>query len=550
MKRPARAPIPGTVARLHHALAPKNGHATGHGGAPRRLVCPGRFPSHLDALPGGQTHVTNRPRRPIRRPVPRPVRRAVRAALLAATCALPAACTTDVLGVGGSSELLAPVPVLQPADEPITVDNRRYQTRDTKLGAQQHPAILRAYGGVYPDPKLERTVARVVGRLTAATPDQGETYRVTLLDSPSVNAFALPGGYLYVTRGLLALADDSAELAAVLAHEMAHVIADHGLARARREEATTVAARVAGRVMSSAEARIALARDKVDAASFSRQQELEADQIGTVMMARAGFDPDAAVSFLDSMEAYTRYRAGGEDADRLDFLASHPAAPQRLSKLRSLAASLKGQATARERERYLSGIDGMVFGDAAANGFVRGDAYVHPALGVRFRVPDGYELENASDAVLATGPGDVALRFDGVAAEGRDPVAYLRSGWVAGLDEASVRPLTIGGLPGAVARARAGQYAFDVRVVRVDDRIYRFLTAAPPGIADLPGRAAAIASTFERLDEAARDAIGPLRLAVRAGAGADAMRGVERAGALYEVLNAGAPDGLRKVVTE
>ena len=477
--------------------------------------------------------------------------RGLRAALLAAACAVPAACTTAVLGLeDGSSELLAPVPVLQPADEPITVDNRRYQTRDTRLGAQQHPAILRAYGGVYPDPKLERTVARVVGRLTAATPDQAETYRVTLLDSPSVNAFALPGGYLYVTRGLLALADDSAELAAVLAHEMAHVIADHGLARARREEATTVAARTAGLVMSTAEARIAMARDKVDAASFSRQQELEADQIGTVMMARAGYDPAAAVSFLDSMEAYTRYRAGGADADRMDFLASHPAAPQRLSKLRSLAASLEGQAAARERDRYLDGIDGMVFGDAAQNGFVRGDAYIHPGLGVRFRVPAGFELENGSDAVLATGPGDVALRFDGVAAEGRDPVAYLRSGWVAGLDEDSVRPLTIGGLPGAVARARAGEYAFDVRVVAVGERIYRFLTAAPPSVADLPGKAGAIASTFERLDDAQRDAIGPLRLAVRAGAGASEMRGVERPAVLFDVLNDGAPDALRKVVTE
>ena len=213
-----------------------------------------RRPYRFDASnPGDMRHVTTSSRRPFRRSRAASVR-----ALLLAAAIAPAACTTSVLSVGEPRELLAPVPVLQPADEPITVDNRRFQTRESRMGAKQHPAILRAYGGVYPDPKLERTVARVVGRLTAATPDQGETYRVTLLDSPSVNAFALPGGYLYVTRGLLALADDSAELAAVLAHEMAHVIADHGIARARREEATTVAARVAGRVMSDAEARIAM----------------------------------------------------------------------------------------------------------------------------------------------------------------------------------------------------------------------------------------------------------------------------------------------------
>ena len=479
-------------------------------------------------------------------------RRTLRSHLLALPLLLTAAsCTVATLGLeGADSTVLSPIPVLQPADEPITVDNRRFQNRETRLGAQQHPAILRSYGGVYPDPKLERAVARIVGRLTAATPDQGETYRVTLLDSPSVNAFALPGGYLYVTRGLLALADDSAELAAVLAHEMAHVIADHGLARARREEATGIATRVASRVMSDAEARVALARDQVDAARFSRQQELEADQIGTVMMARAGFDPAAAVSFLDSMAAYTRYRSGGDAADRMDFLASHPAAPQRLNKLRSLAASLDGEATARERQRYLEGVDGMVFGDPPAQGFVRGNGYVHPQLGIRFEVPNGFELENASDSVLATGPDDVAVRFDGVPAEGRDPVAYLRSGWVEGLDEASVASTTIGGLPAAIARARAGNYAFDVRVVRVGDRIYRFLTAAPPSVGDLPDRAVRVAGSFRRLTDAERAAIRPLRLAVRAGAGEGAMGPVERSGELYRVLNDAKPDSLRKIVVE
>lgn len=480
--------------------------------------------------------------------------RAARLGIARSVAALPLAlalgsCTVTTLGLeGADSTVLSPIPTLQPADEPITVDNRRFQTNETRLGAQQHPAILRAYGGVYPDPKLERTVARIVGRLTAATPDQGETYRVTILDSASVNAFALPGGYLYVTRGLLALADDSAELAAVLAHEMAHVIADHGIARARRQEQTGIATRVASRVMSDAEARIALARDKVAAARFSRQQELEADQIGTVMMARAGFDPAAAVNFLDSMAAYTRYRSGGDEADRMDFLASHPAAPQRLNKLRSLAASLEGKATARERERYLTGIDGMVYGDAPAQGFVRGRTYTHPQLGIRFAVPAGFELENTSDSVLATGPDDVAVRFDGVAAEGREPIAYLRSGWVAGLVPGSVEAIDLGGLPGAKARARAGEYAFDVRVVRVGERIYRFLTAAPPTVRDLSERAASVAGTFRRLTEEERTAIRPLRVAVRAGAGADAMGAVERASELYGVLNDSRPDGLRKVV--
>ena len=448
--------------------------------------------------------------------------------------------------------MLSPIPTLQPSDNPITVDNRRFETRETRLGAAQHPQILESFGGVYSDPKVERTVARIVGRLMTAAPESTETYRVTLLDSPTVNAFALPGGYLYITRGLLALADDSAELAAVIAHEMAHVIADHGLQRQRRVEAVGIKERVAGRVMSKGAARVALARDQLDAASFSRAQELEADRIGTRMMAEAGFDPRAATDFLRAMERYTRYRTGNGDG-KLDFLATHPAAPQRLAKLDALASSLSDRGGTRERDRYLDGIDGMTFGDGEDAGFVRGRRFLHPALGVAFEVPEGYSLDNEADAVLATGPDDVALRFDTVSTETNDPVAYLRSGWVVGLANGTVESLRINGRAAARGRAFAGGYAFDVIVVRVGTRFYRFLTAAPPSVANLPERAQRIAGTFRTLSETERAAIQPLRLSVRSRGSARDMRGVERPDELFDVLNAPrgpASRGRVKIVTD
>src|ERR1041384_5098230 len=103
--------------------------------------------------------------------------------------------------------------------------------------------MLATYGGEYSDPKLERMVAKVVGNLTLVSSNPTQTYRITILNSPNVNAFALPGGYLYVTRGLLALANDSAELAAVIAHEMGHVIANHGIERQQREQEAVIAGR-------------------------------------------------------------------------------------------------------------------------------------------------------------------------------------------------------------------------------------------------------------------------------------------------------------------
>ena len=100
----------------------------------------------------------------------------------------------------------------------------------TGAGAEEHARIVAAYGGIYHDDRLEQTVARIVGRIVAASEQPEQPYRITILNSPAVNAFALPGGYLYVTRGLLALASDSSEVAAVLAHEMGHVIANHAIA--------------------------------------------------------------------------------------------------------------------------------------------------------------------------------------------------------------------------------------------------------------------------------------------------------------------------------
>ncbi|MGO4837280.1 M48 family metalloprotease, partial [Rhizobiaceae sp. 2RAB30] len=117
---------------------------------------------------------------------------------------------------------------IQPSNNPVTVDTVSRNDRLAELAKGQHPRILATYGGEYSDPKLERMVAKVVGNLTAESDNPAQTYRITILNSPNVNAFALPGGYLYVTRGLLALANDSAELAAVIAHEMGHVTANHG----------------------------------------------------------------------------------------------------------------------------------------------------------------------------------------------------------------------------------------------------------------------------------------------------------------------------------
>lgn len=440
----------------------------------------------------------------------------------------------------------------QPSDNPVTVDTVTRNDRLAELARSQHPRILATYGGEYSDPKLERMVAKVVGSLTLETDNPTQTYRITILNSPNVNAFALPGGYLYVTRGLLALANDSAELAAVIAHEMGHVTANHGLARQKKEAEETLATKVATDLLSdSSTAKLAQVRGKLRLAQFSRNQELEADAIGIRTSGRAGYDPFAASRFLQSMASYTDFRSvsGASDAS-LDFLASHPNAPQRIDLALRHARSFGAPGVGgRDRDAYLAGIDGLLYGDTPEEGYVRGTMFLHPRLGISFAVPPGFVIDNSATAVTATGPGETAIRFDGVELSPRTPLTdYVKSGWVAGLDPASVRAATINGNEVAIASARAEGWQFDITVIRAGGQVYRLLTAAPAASTGLDQIARSVSNSFRMLSPSEKAALKPLRIkvvTVRPGetlASLSArMVGVDRKLDLFKVINALGP---------
>jgi predicted Zn-dependent protease len=437
---------------------------------------------------------------------------------------------------------------LRPSDNPMVVGTIARGDRFAQLAAAQHPKILATYGGEFSDPKVERMIARAIGRLTTATDDPNQTFQITLLNSPSVNAFALPGGYVYVTRGLLALANDSAEVSAVVAHEMAHVTARHGVARQKKEADAKLASQVVSEVLQNEEAgRQALIRGKLSLAQFSRQQELEADAIGIKALGRSGYDPFAASRFLQSLGAYTDFRAANTNDDMsLDFLATHPAAPQRVELAKNHARLFGAPGIGEtDREAYLRGIDGLLFGDSAEEGFVRAREFMHPGLGIKFQVPAGYTIENNKDAVLAAGPNEFAIRFDGVDVDRTLPLTdYVKSGWVAGLIEPSVIATTVNGIEAAMGSAQAERWQFHITVLRVNGRVYRFLTAAPATAKGVAEVASAVTSTFTALSDAERRALKPTRIrivTVRAGdtigSLAAQMVGTERPQELFRLLN-------------
>nr|CAD6617823.1 metalloprotease [Pseudorhizobium flavum] len=441
-------------------------------------------------------------------------------------------------------------PNVAPSENPQIVDEVQKNDPRAQMGAREHPRIVASYGGEYHDAKTEKLVARIAGALTAVSENPSQSYRITILNSPAINAFALPGGYLYVTRGLLALANDASEVAAVLSHEMAHVTANHGIERQKREEAEVIASRVVAEVLSSDLAgKQALARGKLRLAAFSRQQELQADVIGVRMLGEAGYDPYAAPRFLDSMAAYARFSSVDPDSDQsLDFLSSHPNAPQRvdLARRHARAQGMEGTVGDRGRDYYLAGIDGLLFGDSPEEGFVRGQTFLHGSLGIRFEVPKDFQIDNKVDAVLATGPGETAIRFDGVdAGDTTSLTNYLTSGWVAGLKPETVRMASVNGLPAATARASAERWDFDVTVIRIDDQIFRFLTAVPKGSPALETVSTVLKSSFRKMTPQEIASLKPLRVRVVTAGSQDTlatmaarMMGTNRKLDLFRVINA------------
>ena len=418
-----------------------------------------------------------------------------------------------------------------------------------RIASEEHSRIVAAYGGVYHDDKVEQALVPIVSRIVGASDQPDQPYRITILNAPAVNAFALPDGYLYVTRGLLALANDSSGVAAVLAHEMAHITANHAIERHNKVRNALIVSQVVTDVLEDDEGgQLALVSSRRSLASFSRQQELEADAIGVKTIGRAGYDPFAAARFLTTMARFADYRSSLTLQDkRPDFLATHPSTPERVQFAERAARQFGAPGIgARDRDRYLDGIDGMVFGDDPKQGFVRERNFVHPGLGIGFTVPDGFVIDNTSDAVLATGPDGTALRFDAVGlAKGTDLSAYLKSGWVNGLDETSVQGFSVNGLKAASARAEAKGWLFEIAVIQTGgSATYRFIFATETATDQFKRTARLTVDSFRTLSAAEVAGLGALRIRVVTAAAGDTeaalvrrMRGVDRPRELFRVIN-------------
>lgn len=331
---------------------------------------------------------------------------------------------------------------------PVTGQTERSvmdESTEIAEGAKAHQQVLKEYS-VYPNPAVQAYVNEVGQKLAAQSHRANLRWTFTVLDSPEINAFALPGGYVYVTRGIMAYMDSEADLAGVIGHEIGHVTARHGAQRATSQQNAglgVLAASVLGAVLESQG--IAGAGDFAGqvsqtvaagyVASYGREQELQADGLGAEYLSRVHFDPNNMVDVIKVLKNQERFAADQAQAEGRPvstgggWLASHPSNDQRLNNISNLALQYQGAKYGDDgRARYQKIIQNMTFGESAEQGVTRGQNFYHVPLGFAITAPPDWRVQNAVDTLsIVNASQDAILAVRVVPAQvGKDPNTIIR----------------------------------------------------------------------------------------------------------------------------
>lgn len=409
--------------------------------------------------------------------------------------------------------------------------------QESTVGAQEHEKILQQFGGTLQDAQITQYVERVGQRVAKNTERPDVQYKFFVLDTPTVNAFALPGGYVYVTRGILALANTEAQLASVLAHEVAHVTARHSAERYSHGVVTSLGAAILSAALdSSTAAQAASIGSELYITSYSRKQESQADTLGIRYLDRAGYTPQAMAEFLNNLARYTAFEAqeSGRENASAGYFSTHPQTEDRAAEAIQVASATSGNATEAGREAYLKTVNGMVFGDSADQGLVRGNTFWHPQMNFTFTVPDGYAIANNPSQIIAKdkASGTVIL-FDSVNSNSA-PVNYIAQDWMKGQAVSNIQTIDVNGKQGATAEfaATINKRPVTVRLVAVqwtNGTIFRFQMAIPQGAsATLVEGLKRTTYSLRNLTSAEKQSIRPYRIKVVTARAGDSVASLSR----------------------
>lgn len=361
--------------------------------------------------------------------------------------------------------------------------------QESSVGAQEHAKVMQTYGVPEGGQALQAYVSEIGQKMAVNTERADVQYKFTLLDSPMVNAFALPGGYVYVTRGLMALANNEAEFAGVVGHEIAHITARHAAERYSQGVLTSLGAAAIGLALDSNAASQALGvGSQLYMSSYSRSQEHQSDDLGIRYLHKAGYDTFAMASFLNSLDREGQLgNANASSSGGVDYFSTHPKTADRVNQATSIAAGYPGNPKTVNRDAYLKMLDGMTYGDSARAGFVRGQTFWHPQMGFTFNVPAGFALSNQATQVVATSSSTGAvIILDSAQATQGDPLSYLTNVWMQGKALNGAERITVNGKPAAAASiaGMVNNQPVTIQLVAVQwspNTMFRFQMAIPQG---------------------------------------------------------------------
>lgn len=289
------------------------------------------------------------------------------------------------------------------------------------MGKQTHAQIVQQYG-LYESREVNAYIGRVGGALTGHTHRPHLEYHFYVLDSPVVNAFAVPGGYIYVTRGILAMMNSEAELAVVLAHELGHVNARHSMRRLSNAMLATVGL-AAGSAISKTFADLAGVASlgmQLLFLQYSRNDEREADELGVLYSRKGLYNPAKMIDFFGSLQRMGDL-SGGHSLP--GFLSTHPLTSERIENTQAMIVP-EDQGLKVEIPGYLNRIDGMVYGPDPRQGYVEGDAFYHPTLRFMFKFPTGWTVQNLPSQVTMIAPEEDAAVILQAEQSSETPRAY------------------------------------------------------------------------------------------------------------------------------
>lgn len=344
---------------------------------------------------------------------------------------------------------------------------------EIELGAKEHRKII-AQMGVYRDPELQAYVNRVGQRIAAVSSRPELEYHFTVLDSEIINAFALPGGYIYITRGMLMHMNSESELAAVLGHEVGHVTEKHAIRRQGRAKGLGILNSLVYQLTGQAGLyELSNLFGGVLLTGYSRDFELEADTVGARFMAKAGYSPEAMIGTIDILKAKDKMEYLHARLERREpevyhgFLSSHPDSDTRYEvAIRESQKLLAEGAEFVREDEFLGKLNGMAFGPSQQTGVVRGNRFYHPKLGFKFVFPEGWRFTAGGRGIEVTSPvNDAAFTVETARyARGMTPEEVALDG--IGLAIREGRALTIGGMPAYLGIADNALSPYGPRPVR------------------------------------------------------------------------------------